>query len=62
MDFTGKSTLFICALGSLGLLLTKREDTTKASIALSIIAINIDRPIGGDAFSTSQNFHDFFEF
>ena len=27
----------------LGLLLTKREDTTKASIVLSIIAMNIDR-------------------
>ena len=27
----------------LGLLLTKREDTTKASIALSVIAMNIDR-------------------
>ena len=26
-----------------GLLLTKREDTTKASIVLSIIAMNIDR-------------------
>ena len=25
------------------LLLTKREDTTKASIALSVIAMNIDR-------------------
>ena len=28
---------------SLGLLLTKREDTTRASIVLSIIAMNIDR-------------------
>ena len=27
----------------LGLLLTKREDTTKTSIVLSIIAMNIDR-------------------
>ena len=27
----------------LGLLLTKREDTTKSSIVLSIIAMNIDR-------------------
>ena len=27
----------------LGLLLTKREDTTKASIALSVIAMNTDR-------------------
>lgn len=27
----------------LGLLLTKREDTTKASIVLSIIAMNVDR-------------------
>ena len=27
----------------LGLLLTKREDTTKASIALSVITMNIDR-------------------
>ena len=37
-----KFSLAKCKFG-LGLLLTKREDTTRASIVLSIIAMNIDR-------------------